>query len=121
MSTNQIQDFAKSCVKNYATYSEIDGFYTLDVSQISDFSLNYFAALMMQDRVTANEACGSDNRNFDKTMLPSLINLLKDSPCQHNQKDFMEAWVNGVTDYFKLDMQLLIDDALELYNMDHAA
>lgn len=119
--SNQIKKFARQCVRNYATYSDLDGFYSLDVSDISDFDLNHFATLFMQDRERANESCGSDNSIFDKTMLPSLMKFLGDPCSVDKQKDFMESWRKGVTKYFMLDMQLEIDDELALYNMEHAA
>lgn len=116
-----IRSFARTLVKDYATYNKLDGFYNLVLSDIPSFDLHKFASLFLQDRSLANECCGSDNPDFEKIMIPSLINLLSNSTSQDEKIEFIQEWTDGVMNYFFNDMQAMINDELEIYNMEHAA
>lgn len=108
---NQIQSFTKSLVFHYASYSQTDNCYNLSVSDLPDFEIHKFAAiLMMDDESYASESTGSDNDQFKKTLLPSLIRYMKDTTDRDEEIEFVKEWRDGVAKYFSPKMQELIDD-----------
>lgn len=121
MKNKTITSYAQFLVRTYSAIDPLINSYTLDIADISRSDLSQFASLMLQDRIVANEACGSDNREFDNTMLPSLIKFLNNPFAKNNQRDFMEAWRDGLINYFSINMQSLIDDEIVLYNMENVA
>lgn len=121
MNNKNAINFAQQLVRHYAKFDKLDNCYNLDVIDIPGFDLHKFSSILLQDRILANEACGSDNASFEKTMLPSLILLMTNSTSRDEGIEFAEEWKEGVTNYFSSTMQSLIDDALQLYNVEHAA
>lgn len=121
MSTKKLSQFARQLVKEYCVYDRNEGCYTISLKDIADFDLHHFASLFLLDRTLANEALGSDNPNFEKMMLPALINLLSNSKCPEERIEFIQEMIDGVMSYFEKDMQQLLDEELQLYNMEYAA
>lgn len=118
MSIQELRSFARSCVYHYAKF--YDGQYSLNVSDLDDFICEEFAALIMQnDDARANEATGSDNPLYKEKMLPALLRLLKNSSDSDEKIEFINAWCQGVSDYQKVYMQELIDNAIIDYNADY--
>jgi len=121
MINTSITNYTRYLVRNYSTFDKLTNAYNLDISEVPDFDIHRFASILIQDRILANEACGSDNYDFEKRMLPSLIKFLMHSTNKDAKDEFANEWKDGVTNYFYLDMQSLIDNELTLYNMDNAA
>lgn len=114
---NQLKNFAKECVNHYATYANTDEFYSLDVSDLPDFILHEFAALIVaQHDYYGVEATGPDNKHWDKRMLPALTKYLANSTDPDAQIEFSNEWRDCVADYMTGHMQQLIDDALYDFN-----
>jgi hypothetical protein len=117
---NQLKSFAQDCVNQYATYAKSDEFYSLDVSELPDFVLHEFAALIVAHHdYLGIEATGPDNKHWDKRMLPALTKYLADSTDKDAQIQFSNEWRDCVADYMTGKMQELIDDALYSFNDDH--
>jgi hypothetical protein len=111
MQKNPISSFTKDIVFHYAKYSRTDGCYLLNVSDLPDFEIHKFAALLMADDESyASESTGSDNDQFKKTLLPSLIRYMKDTTDRDEQIEFVQSWRDGVASYFSPKMQELIDE-----------
>lgn len=108
--SKEVSNFAEHLAFHYAKH---DGdVYTLFVSDIAEFDLHEFAAIIMaSDDGYANEATGCDNPWYEKAMLPALLRYLKNSTDKDEQIEFNKAWREGVTKYFETTMQELIDDA----------
>lgn len=114
---NDVQSFAYDLVLNYATYDTLDEFYSLDVSDLPDFTRHEFAEkLISEEPDYANEATGADNDAYEKTMLPALLKFLRNTTDRDLEIEFTNAWRDGVTSYMTSKMQELINDALVEYN-----
>jgi len=114
-----LTSFTKSIVSHYAKYDHLDNCYVLELSDLPDFDLHKFAALIMrEDDARANESTGCDNNQFYKTMLPALITFLNNSTDRDEAIEFMDSWREGVTAYHKGYMKELIKKELETYNVD---
>lgn len=115
----ELRNFAYSCVLNYATFCKSDGFHSLDVSDLPDFTRHEFAALIMaNDDSYASEACGPDNKHWDDKMLPSLLKYLKNTTDKDEEIEFVNTWRDCVASYCESSMQGLIDDALTDYDSE---
>jgi|HubBroStandDraft_4_1064222.scaffolds.fasta_scaffold01218_9 hypothetical protein len=108
--SNETINFVRNLVAYHATLDRLSQCYTLDVNHLPDFTKSEFAALLMlDDEMYASEATGADNQSFEHKMLPALINLLKRSTDRDEEIHFVSEWKEGVTNYFKKTMQMLID------------
>jgi hypothetical protein len=118
---NDVNNFAYDCVVGYATYDDLDEFYSLDVTDLPDFVRHEFAAMIMaSDDNYANEACGADNKMWDDKMLPALIKYLKDSTNKDAEIEFSNVWREATSKYLEGHMQGFIEEALTEYNdSDH--
>jgi len=120
MTSNKLRHFALQCVSQYATFNKLDGFYTLDTTNIPDIVLNEFCSLILsQDNNLSSEATGFDNPLYESKMVPALIRYLKNSSDRDEEIEFKNTWTNGITSYFDPMMQDLINDALAEYNYDY--
>lgn len=110
MQENSIASFTKDLVFHYAKYSRLDASYTLSVSDLPDFEIHKFAAMLMADDESyASEATGADNDDYKKNLLPSLIRYMKDTTDRDEEIEFVKVWRDGVANYFSNKMQELID------------
>lgn len=111
MQDNSISSYTKDLVFHYSKYSRLDGCYTLSVSDLPDFEIHKFAALLMTDDESyASESTGADNDDYKKNLLPSLIRYMKDTTDRDEEIEFVKAWRDGVANYFSKKMQELIDE-----------
>ena len=66
MSLKQLRNFAYECVNHYSTYSRLDDFYSLNVSDLPDFTQHEFASMIIAENESyASEATGPDNKHWD--------------------------------------------------------
>lgn len=121
MKNISLQNYARYLVRCYSTFNKSINAYDLDITDLTDFEINRFAGIFIQDRLLANEACGSDNPEFENKMFPSLIKFLLHGTNREDEIDFANQWREGIAKYFHPQIQSLIDQALELYNMENAA
>lgn len=116
----KLRSFAQECVEHYAKYERIDGFYSLDVSDLPDFIQNEFASIIMADDESyASEATGPDNKHWNTKMLPALTRYLANSTDKDEAIEFNNVWRDCITDYMTQRMQELLDDCMSDYNTDH--
>lgn len=117
---NQFRRFIQDCVNLYAHYYKIDEQYSLKVSDLPDFVVHEFAALIMSDNESyAAEATGPDNPHWNNKMLPAMTKYLSNSTDKDTAIEFNNIWRDCVADYMKGHMQKLIDSALYEFNDDH--
>lgn len=117
--TIPIKQFARDCVSLYATYSDLDGFYSLDVLDLPDFVQNDFASKFMDyDPSLASEATGPDNTLYESKMLPALLRHLQNSTDKDDAIEFNHIWRDCVTSYFHKMIQAELDDVLAIDNYE---
>ena len=118
MAGNQLQSFAHECVVNYATFNQLDEFYSVEICDLPDFVQHEFAAIIMaQNQDLANEATGPDNKHWESKMLPALVRYLKNSTDKDEAIEFNNTWRDCVTDYVNSRMQELLDEHItEVFN-----
>lgn len=108
--SEEVLKFAKHLVFHYAKYDS--NTYILHISDISDFDLHKFAAIIMtSDDAYANEATSYDNPWYEKNMLPALLKYLRNSTDRDKEIEFNKAWREGITKFFEEKMQELIKNA----------
>ena len=107
---NQINTFISSLVDNYSKYSSVDDCYTLNVNDVPDYDLHTITSIFLQDKDLASEANGPDNEAYEKSMLPALIRYMSDITDRDEEIEFNRAWREGVTSYFKVMTQELINE-----------
>lgn len=109
--SKQTTEFASNLVSHYATWHDTSDYYSLDISEISDFDLHEFARLLMlEDASWASEATGPDNPRYETRMLPALLRYLKNTTDRDEEIEFTKEWRDGITSYFHRAMQEIIDD-----------
>lgn len=107
-------------VINKAVYNKDERQYELSVDDLTESQQNEFASLILSDdQWSAAETTGPDNASWLKTMLPALINLLRDSSSKENEQYFLSSWKKGITKYLEFQMQQLINESLSQYNFQH--
>lgn len=112
--------FTDNLVSTFARYNKDDGLYYLDADMIPETELEGLTSCLMLDSLDqAVESTGPDNDSYDRRMLPSLIDLLKNSTDKDNQIEFIRNWKAGTVNYFHHNIEQLIEERLELYNEDH--
>jgi len=121
MKNTSITNYAEYLVRNYATFDKLINGYNLEIRDIPSFDLHKFASLFLKDRLLANECFSQDNPDFERIIIPSLIRLFSNSTSKDEQVEFIEECTDGVINYFYRDMQSLIEESLQIYNMEHAA
>lgn len=117
----ELYRFEFDCISMYAKFDKLEKQYTIKVDDLPDFVQHQFAGLIMSyDDVNGSgcEGAGADNSAFDHTMLPSLLNLLKDSTDRDNEIEFVNTWKGSVTQHYKKRMQAYLDDACREYNSE---
>lgn len=119
MNKSSLYNFAYNCVVLYSTFDKALKQYTIELSNIPDFVQHEFAALIMSlDDARAHEATGPDNALYEKTMLPALLNYLKNTTDKDEEIEFNRIWREGVTHYQLPYIQELLDDAIAEYNQN---
>jgi hypothetical protein len=109
----QLRSFTKECVKHYAKYDKMDGFYSLNINDLPDFLQHEFASIIMSDdNELASEATGPDNKHWETRMLPALTRYLKNSTDRDEAIEFENTWRDCVSDYMSERMQTLVDDLI---------
>lgn len=115
----QVKRFISSLVSNYAEYSSLDGLYTVDLVKLPESELEEFASLIMQhDKAWASEATGLDNPAYENSMLPAL-NLYLSNPSKDHEIEYLKAWREGISVYFKQAFIENIFNELEDFNMEN--
>ena len=115
-----IKKFISSLVGNYATYNKLDGFYIVDLIKLPESELEEFSSLLMNhDHDLACEATGLDNPAYEDSMLPSLNLYLSNPTNKDNEIEYLRAWREGVSSYFKTIYTECIFNELEDFNRDH--
>lgn len=118
--SKDIIHFSNQLVFHYAKFDNLSDCYTLSLSDIADFDLHEFAALIMQSDIShASEATGPDNPSYETKMLPALINFLSKSYDKDEKIEFLCAWKEGITSYFSNTMEELLWESLEEYNNEY--
>lgn len=115
----QVRRFISSLVGNYAEYSSLDGLYTVNLLKLPESELEEFASIIMQnDKAWASEATGLDNPAYENSMLPAL-NLYLSKPSKDNEIEYLKAWREGISVYFKQEFIENIFNELEDFNMEN--
>lgn len=115
-----IKKFISSVVGNYATYSQLDGFYIVDLVKLPESELEEFSSILMNhDHDLACEATGLDNPAYEDSMLPSLNLYLRNPFSKDNEIEYLRSWREGVTSYFKKIFTECIFNELEDFNREH--
>jgi RNase adaptor protein for sRNA GlmZ degradation len=122
MSKNTINKFVRDIVVIYSKYDSHSKCHYLNIDNVPDFLLDELSSLIMkQDNDYACEATSMDNPAYEKSMLPSLIKFMSNSTDNNERIDFINAWQEGVRNYFSKHMQQLINDQLDIYNAQKKA
>jgi hypothetical protein len=118
MNTN-IKKFISSLVSNYAIFEKVTGVYQIYIHRLPESELEQFSSLIMQnDKSWACEATGLDNPAYEEIMLPALNNYLN-KPTKDNEIEYLTAWREGVSSYFKKTFIAKILDELKNFNREH--
>lgn len=108
---NSVNEFVGDLVSQYSKYDRLSECYTLALHDLPDFHVHKLAALLMaEDESYASESTGADNQCYKKTLLPTLINYLKNTTDRDEEIEFVHAWREGVANYFSQRMQELLDE-----------
>ena len=119
---NAIDKFSQMLVHNYAKYCNRERKYYLEMSYIPSFELYEFVSLLMSsNKDMASEAFGFDNAAFEKLILPATTKYLTNITDKDEQIEFMSSIRRGLLDYFEKAIEANLEDALTIYNMEHAA
>ncbi len=114
--TPDIKSSFDSVIDSYAKLGEEDT-YELDLKDIPDYELHKLAGLIISKNDDyASESTGPDNDDYDKSMLPALINFMKDPHDEYKQEDFLEAWKRGVLNYLTPSIERILKERLLEYN-----
>lgn len=86
----------------------------ININEIPSDDLDKFCSLIINNDLTfGNEILGSDNDSFDSSILPALINYLKNSSDKCNETFFLDNVKGGIRSYLHHNMVYLLDNALE--------
>lgn len=114
LTMSPLDTYVHDLVWHYSKYNRMDDAYSLFVSDLPDFEVHKFAAMLMADDESyASESTGADNDQYKKTLMPTLINYLKDTTDRDEEIEFIKAWRDGVASYFSNRMQELINEQCE--------
>ena len=117
--SKRTRSYAYELVELYARPDGRSNKYDLSIDDVDEFNLEKLAAYIYMDNPDyADESTTPDNKNHNRLMIPPLIMLLKNSLDSDIRKDFIDAWLKGVTDYAKRIMDKLLMEELEVYNAD---
>jgi hypothetical protein len=95
--------------------------YILNINNVPDFSLYELSAYIMADNKDyCYESNSVDNPLFEKKMVPSLLAHFKNILDKDSEKEFVEAWREGIMEYHYNTISDLMDEALEQYNFDQS-
>jgi hypothetical protein len=118
--SQQIRRFISSLVGNYAEYSSLDGCYIVDITKLPESELEEFSSIIMQnDKAWAAEATGLDNPAYEDSMLPALNLYLSNPTNKDNEIEYLKAWREGISIYFKRAFIENIFNELEDFNMEN--
>lgn len=110
LTMTNLSTYVSDLIFHYAKYNKMDDAYSLSVSDLPDFEVHKFAAVLMADDESyASESTGADNAQYTKTLMPTLIKYLQNTTDRDEEIEFVNAWRDGVANYFSEKMQELID------------
>ena len=110
----QICQTVNDIVNHYSKYDPSIESYAVDMAKVSPYDLGALASLILSlNEDLASEACGPDNPEYDRTMLPALHKCLRGTI---DAIDFQEIWGEGVTDYLRPHIARLLSIELESLN-----
>jgi hypothetical protein len=114
--SNDTRHHAKDIIHNYAEFDDISECYDLRLRDVPEYEIEKLSCLIYLDSPElAAEACGPDNDEFEKSMLPALIRFLDDTSNKDKQEDYLNAWKAGLTAYTKKIALNLLSDELESF------
>lgn len=108
-----ITRFVSTLVDHYAKFDPLTESYELPIHTIPDFERYELSALLMLSNTSyANEATGSDNPDYERKMLPALINYMSNVTDKDEEIEFKRIWKDGIAKYFTPMMEELIESEL---------
>lgn len=107
-----VRNFADYLVFHYAKTDSF-GRRNLSKDNIPEFDLDHLCAIISSNHKDyASEACGPDNENFFKEMLPSLNQYMSNSFNKDYELDFSKTWKEGIRKYYSNTIDELLNNAL---------
>lgn len=93
------------------------GLALLDVNNIPENDLNNLCSLILsQNDDLAAEAAGPDNPEWERTMMPALVNTLRST--YGTPTELNDIWTAGIRAYLMPVIQRLLEDELLIINED---
>src|SRR5215208_5717671 len=95
--SKETRKLAYNIVLTFTKFDPLYCKYILNIQHVSDISLYELSAYIMADNKDyACESNSVDNPFFEKKMLPSLLSHFKNILDKDSEKDFVEAWREGI-------------------------
>lgn len=109
--SQQTIKFAQHLVYHYANFDKLSNNFVININDLPDTDLHEMVTLLMLDnKDMATEATGPDNPSYDKTMLPALLDFMRDTSDKDNEIEFTKVWRDGIANYFMTTIVELLDE-----------
>lgn len=109
--------FADTLIHNYSKLNHESNLYVLPIEEIPEHEFfELVSVIICENEYASYEATGPDNPEYERTMRPALIKLMKNSYCKETGKDFLDTWIEGITKYLAPTLHDLLDKRLEAFN-----
>lgn len=119
--SKETRELAYSAVATYSKFDSLYCKYILNIRNIPDFNLYELSRhIMLDSKDYCYEANSVDNPLFEKKMIPSLLAYFKNILDKDSEKDFVEAWREGIMEYHYNAIADVIEEALEQFNFDQS-
>ena len=114
----QIARGMNTIVLQYAKYSKPDKLFILEYEYIPLYEIDRLVADCLEYDMYASEACGPDNPEFGRSMLPALIDAMRDRTMELMKPTLSGKWTAGVRKYFENLMRRELEHALNELNTE---
>ncbi len=114
----QIARGMNTIVLQYAKYSKPERCFLLEYEDIPVYEIDRLVSECLEYDMCASEACGPDNPEFGRSMLPALIDAMRDYAMELANPSLADKWTSGVRRYFERHMRHELEYALNALNTE---
>lgn len=111
-----IIQFVDNLIHHHAEYDRFSERYELAYTSLNSFDIDALAGLFLEkDKDLAAESTSPDNPLYLKTMLPALIEFMKDSD-KDNLHAFADKWKKSIISYQENSLKEILSERIDHFN-----